>query len=239
MLPDFNLNAVRISVFYILFLKIFHDSDMDKTKNNESAGSLASIIEIRTEGPNGRLLVRTWLSGLMLLSFFGLLLLLDVRYDAWQMVRIELASSPLRLLHIIAENAYERRFLQKCLYLDFGFLTGFTMVFVASARLISLDRTISRNLLSALAILPGLLDMAENVLLLFMLQGESYMFGLFTYYRLSALTKFILVLPATVMACVVLGKLISRALRKMQHVSDIKISDKNQTDDYPPSDIFP
>ena len=170
--------------------------------------------------PNARNIVRAWLFGLLLLCVSGLLLLLDPEYRVWQMLRIELASSATHLMHIIAENEYDKPFLQKCLYLDFAFLTGFTIIFIASALLISDKGTPSRKLLLALAVLPGLLDLAENILLLRMLDNESQMFALFPYYNISAIAKFILVVPAVVMACLVMSLLIRNALRKKKSPED-------------------
>ena len=152
--------------------------------------------------------LRCWFLGLLILCVSGVMLLLDNRYDVAEMLRIELADNVEALFAIIGDNNYSESFLKKCLFLDYFFATGFTILFSCSARMSFRPNKRLGQLARFVALFPGFLDISENTLFWIFLENPHQAFEFFPLYRIGALLKFIFLMPCLFMAFCIVGKLI-------------------------------
>jgi hypothetical protein len=146
-----------------------------------------------------------WSSLAAMVVIFGALLS-DIRYNVVTMLELEFAPTQESFFATIKDSGYTKPFLEKCIYIDYGFIVAFTSVFYFSFIILRAKYKDFFFYRRSFMFFPGLLDVVENTIMLHMVRhGEV---GELTYnlQMIIVYSKWVLVIPCSILAIRVLYK---------------------------------
>ena len=142
-----------------------------------------------------------WWAGLAAVVVIFAVLLSDPRYNVITMLKLEFASSQEAFFNTIAASGYTKAFLEKCLYIDYAFIVAFTSLFYCSTFVLSAkyDKKLSFYHRS-FVLLPGLLDVIENVIMLHMIRHGAVSGLTYNLQMIMVYSKWVIVIPCCILA---------------------------------------
>ncbi|HEX8270465.1 MAG TPA: hypothetical protein VF581_11295 [Flavobacterium sp.] len=171
-----------------------------------------------TKGLNDLFVYKRWVLSLTLVLTVFIILLSDVRYDVLAMLKLEFAQSQQYFFQVVNDYNYPDALLKIYIYFDFAFIIAFSGLFYFSIDLISKLRYPKNKLgIPMLGLLPGTLDVIEDVLMLQMLHQDGISNFAFDLFRIVVALKWLVVFPCSAAAIIILLYPFSKTIRRKLH----------------------
>ncbi len=126
----------------------------------------------------------------------------DPQYDVLAMLKLEFARNDAHFLAVMQEYGYSEEWLEMMIYMDFAFLVTFSAIFYFSLKLLmAAGKVKRRSFLGLFCLLPGLLDVVENILMLQII-NHGWLGEQFQHFINVVWMKWIIVIPFILLSLV-------------------------------------
>ncbi|HEU0136791.1 MAG TPA: hypothetical protein VFQ50_05830 [Flavobacterium sp.] len=169
---------------------------------------------------------RHWTASLTAVFAISIVMMSGPKYNVFAMLKLEFSKTQRAFFDVIQDYGYSDKLLNIYLYLDFVFIVTFSALFCMSLRLIfELMELRGKNSYMLLCLVPGILDVIEDVLMLYMINNDGISDMGFSVFVGVATLKWTTVIPFILMSLVVLiyqiSVRISKIYRKFEKTSAI------------------
>ena len=158
-----------------------------------------------------------WFASLTAVFVMSVVMMSGPRYNVFAMLKLEFAKSQRQFFDVISFYNYPDALLRTYLMLDFLFIITFTALFFFSLRLIFELAEVRGTKYLLLCMIPGAFDIAEDILMWYMIENDGISDIGFSTFVTVAVIKWMTVIPFIMISLVVLLYQISIRISKIYH----------------------